>query len=90
MRTHANLAGLFICIEKKLYIPKNIVKKDNIQAALFNTMKLGMRIEGEDDEYYHLTASSHELNSKASKERYTKVMNKLYERYDLSFENFRQ
>lgn len=85
VRTHANLAGIYICIEKRLYIPKNIVKKNNIQAVLFNTMKLGMSIDSEDDEYYHLSAPSHELNSKESEEHYTQVMNKLYERYDLSF-----
>lgn len=85
VRTHANLAGIYICLEKKLYIPKNIVRKNNIQSLLFNTMKLGMSIESEDEEYYHLSAPSLEQNSKESKDNYTKVMNKLHDRYELTF-----
>src|SRR5574344_351431 len=57
VRSHAVSASGFVRLEKKLYYPQIVVKKDNIQALLFNTMKMGAQIESEDENYYYLKSS---------------------------------
>ncbi len=48
-------ASTFVCLERKLYFPRIRVRKDNFQALIFNTMKLGCKLVSEDSLYYHLT-----------------------------------
>lgn len=59
-------ASTFICLKFKLYFPKILVKKDNHQALLFNTMKMGCILTDEDNEYYYL--SNNYLDPKVNSE----------------------
>ncbi len=55
---YAILASTIICIDKKYYYPKISVKKDNLQALIFNTMKFSNYITGENEDCYFLTNDS--------------------------------
>ncbi len=75
----------FICIDRKLLYPKILVKKSNIKALMFNTMKLGCEVLSEDDEYYYLT--NHWLSpQKRTLEQAKEELSYLYDMFDLNFD----
>ncbi len=53
--THAASAICYLNLKLKLYHPIIYVKKSNIKAIIFNSMKLKNRIVREDDEYLYFT-----------------------------------
>lgn len=54
LRTSILYASVFIRIKFKLFFPTIRVRKENTQALIFNTMKMGCTIYREDDEFYYL------------------------------------
>ncbi len=85
VRTHAIFAASYILEKKCLLYPKIIVRKENIQALLFNTMKMKRDIEHEDDNFYYLCEKKIVGDPKAYAENYKKRMKKLSELYLLKF-----
>lgn len=78
VRTHACIASEYIWNKKNLSHSKLIIKKNNIKALIFDTLKLGYKIDSEDNEYYYL---SKKLNYK----EYS-VNKKISELYNLSYQ----
>ncbi len=86
VRTHAVLAASYILQQRELLHPQVVIKKSNLQSLLFNTMKCGMKIEREDEEYYYL-CEEHPVNSaKEFVDRCKKCLDKLSEIYSLNYE----
>lgn len=56
-RTNIMSVTAFVRKKYKLYYPFIKVRKTNLQALLFNTMKMGCEIDCEDDNYYYLKTS---------------------------------
>lgn len=57
VRTDIMSVTAFIRKKYKLYYPFIKVRKTNLQALLFNTMKMGCVIDSEDNNYYYLKTS---------------------------------
>ncbi len=76
VRTHACIASEYIWNKKNLLHPKLIVRKNNIKALMFETLKLGYEIDGEDNEYYHLSTKIDNNSESANKK--LKKINELY------------
>ena len=76
VRTHACIAASYIWNKKNLLHSKVIVKKNNTKALMFNILKFGYKIDGEDNEYYHLSTNLNE-NKDFVKKRFKKI-NELY------------
>lgn len=54
LKTDANLAIYMVYKQLHLEAPRVSVKKTNLKALFFNTMKLGLSVIDEDTEYYYL------------------------------------
>lgn len=54
-RTYITYALGYIRCMYKLYYPFIRVRKDNPQALFFNTMKMGAKLEREDEDFYYLS-----------------------------------
>lgn len=78
VRTHACVASTYIWYKKNLLYSKVIVKKNNIKALMFNTLKLGYKIEGEDNEYYHLSTKINNNEDSVNK-KISKLYNLIYQ-----------
>lgn len=78
VRTHACVASAYIWYKKNLLYSKVIVKKNNIKALMFNTLKLGYKIEGEDNEYYHLSTKINNNEDSVNK-KISKLYNLIYQ-----------
>ena len=85
VRVHAVLAAARVCVHYDLRLCKIAVKKDNIQALLFNTMKLGFEIETEDNDYYYLQQPELNLSSPQCRAKYERTMSELARLYELSY-----
>ena len=85
-RTHAVQAACYILQQKELLHPKVVVKKSNMQALLFNTMKRGLKIVEEDDEYYYLYEKHPVKDAKEFADKCKKCIDKLSEIYSLHYE----
>lgn len=81
VRTHACVASAYIWDKKNLLYSKIIVRKNNIKALIFNILKLGYKIDGEDDEYYHLSIKLNKNENSTN----TKLK-KISELYNLNYE----
>ncbi len=80
VRTHACIAARYIWEQKNLLHSKLIVRKNNAKALIFDTLKLGYKIDGEDNEYYHLSAK---LNNNG--DSVNKKFKKISELYNLTY-----
>lgn len=76
VRTHACIAARYIWEKKNLLHHKVIVRKNNIKALIFDTLKLGYKIDSEDNEYYYLSTKNNQSEGTAS-EKFRKL-SKLY------------
>ena len=63
IRSHITVALLQVRLHYRLYNPVIRVRKDNLQALIFNTMKMGAKVEREDDEFYYLSGSRINVNN---------------------------
>lgn len=82
---HASAAISYVCLKLKVYYPNIFIKKDNLQALMFNTMKLKNRIVREDDDYYFLTNDCTNIKKRSLEEIYSDL-DKLKTIYEMEFD----
>lgn len=85
VRTDVMSVTAFIRKKYKLYYPFIKVRKTNLQALLFNTMKMGCKIDREDDNYYYLNTS--EPQDKTSLEKmFEETINRMNQKFYITLE----
>lgn len=78
---HCSSAVSYLCLKMDIYYPNILIKKDNLQSLMFNTMKLENRIVREDSDFYYLTNDFLNLTLRSKEEIYSDLafLDDLYE-----------
>ena len=87
IRSHITVALLQVRLHYRLYNPVIRVRKDNLQALIFNTMKMGAKVEREDDEFYYLSGSRINVNNEKELGVVYWDLAQLEKKYILQYEN---